>query len=93
MVEGHMKCVNYYCERELQEWQIKKIVPHRYNKHRLCTICKKLGNHRKVDFITCEQCGKKIERTEHRLRCAFHKIENNRIASLKHYHKNKVLKI
>jgi len=89
VVESYMRCMNYYCETELEDWQIKKITPKRFSKNRFCVTCKRLRNCRNMDYIRCVKCGAKLERTTHRLECPIHKVERNRIVSLEYYHKNK----
>jgi len=89
VVESHMRCMNYYCDTELANWQIKKITPKRFSKHRFCVPCKKNMNIKHLDYIRCIKCGARIERTTHRLECPIHREERNRIVSLEYYHKNK----
>ncbi len=92
-ISNDMKCMNYYCDNELAEWQIKKFAPNRFSRNRFCVTCKRLRNHRHLDYISCIKCGARLERTTHRLECPIHRVDRNRVEALKRYHKNKVLRV
>jgi hypothetical protein len=84
-----VNCINVNCSNKLTEFELKKILPTKFSKYRLCVKCRSMTN---ITNVECLDCKKPINLSM-KIYCSDCAKRRRREFTTKRYFKNKKLVI